>query len=454
MEAIPTIRKSTNTIKRLIFSFLFINQLFSVASYGQVNDDCANATTLVSGAAAICSQTTSGSTIQTLENVLALTTGASADFTRSIWYKFTATAAKMFVEIKLTTNPSCATRMAAVVYNSSGCLPTALTIISTQQYDSDGYMVLNLTGLTIGNSYKIQVGYNAGSGCTHPTFCIKVGNTPAGGTCTTLNTTGCGYVSAPTVAQVVASCPVYNLTPVGDGGSASTYCYDFTAVNPMVSFSMIITSTCGASNVATFSWTLQSASCGANVASGTLASLTANNLVIGNRYILCYTYTIPVGCYHLSLYPYFVGASPLPVTLTSFTGEETNFGFNLHWEAQSEVMVDHYRLERSNDVQNWTVVGNIASSNSTSGASYSYEDQMVPEELVYYRLISVDTDGQETEFNEFTISHDNRYTAKKGVVRYYDLNGRLIDLNKSFVGIAVKTITLPDGTVSSTKVIQ
>ncbi len=301
---------------------------FSFLSQAPDNDNCSSSLNLVSGAAPTCAQTTNNGTKQTGEVTAAASTGASNAFSQTVWYSFTATSANMYVEWEMTGLVSgaswCPGRLSIVVYNTSTCIPTASNIIIYESAASDGAIVLDLTGLTIGSTYLIQVGYNDGSGCKIPIFCIGVGNQPTQCSCTDPCASGCGFATAPTVAQVTSSCPEYVLTPLADGGSINTYCYDFVASNSTVSFSMIITSNCGSGgNVTGLTWTLQSSSCGAVVASGNLTSMQATGLTVGTQYVLCYNYTVPTfptPCFHSSVYPYFVGATSCPTASLSYAG--------------------------------------------------------------------------------------------------------------------------------------
>lgn len=420
------------------------------------NDNCASATTLVAGAAATCSQTTANSTIQTGEVTSAASTGASSAFTRSVWYAFQATATSMFVELELTGAPSCDSRFAAVVYNVNTCLPGAATINTNEQYNGDGAMVLNPSGLTVGSWYKIQVGYSTGGGCTfNPTFCIKVGITPPASSCAAPSTTGCGFASVPLVATVVASCPLYDLSPVSDGGTTRTYCYNFVAASPLVAFSMIITSNCVGGNVTGLTWTLQRSTCGTNVASGSLAAMNVSGLTVGMQYVLCYTYTIPTTCYHSSLYPFFVGASSLPMELTSFNGKALEQGNLLTWETKTENENDYFTVERSLDGDTWTPVAIIDGSGTTMAPTqYDILDTHRENAIQYYRLSQTDFNGAVKVFEDQIIAIDNREAGDVMAVSYIDLNGREVNQAERVSGIYLKKTEYVDGKIEVVKIFR
>jgi hypothetical protein len=396
-------------VNRLFHITLFVLCFSALANSQQANNACASSTNLVSGAAPLCAQTTNLGTTQVFEVVNSATVGATNNFNQTVWYNFVATSSTMFVEWEFTGLVSGATwcpgNVSVVVYNSSTCLPAAGTIIATESAAADGSIVIYLTGLTPGNTYLVQVGYNDGAGCKIPIFCIAVGNTPTQCTCAAPCAAGCGYSTAPSVATVTSTCPEYDLNPVSDGGETHQYCYSFIANNTAISFSMIITSNCGGGNVSALTWTLQTSACGANVATGDLSNMSAT-CVVGTSYVLCYNYTIPATCHHSSLYPYFVGASPLPVDLLSFTGK--NNGENktvLDWKTATEINCDHFILERSEDGTSYHQIAKVdGAGNSDQENSYEWIDENPIERTVYYRLKQFDTDGKMVEYDPIAVN--------------------------------------------------
>ncbi|HLP10382.1 MAG TPA: T9SS type A sorting domain-containing protein [Flavobacteriales bacterium] len=387
-------------VNKLIYISFFICALGLNAFAQPANDNCANATTLTSGAAPLCSQTTDAATVQTGEVTAAASTGAATAFNQTVWYKFTATSTSMYVEWEFTAPVSgaswCPTRLAMVVYNTGTCIPGAGSIKASEAAASDGSIVMYLTALTVGNTYLVQVGYNDGTGCKAPLFCMAVGNNPANCTCASPCASGCGYAATPTVATVTSTCPEYVLTPLSDGGDTYTYCYSFIAASTTVSFSMIITSNCGAGNVSALSWTLQTSSCGTAVATGGLASMSATT-TIGTSYVLCYTYTIPTGCHHSSLYPYFVGASPLSIELLSFDVHKGVNNVLIGWSTASETNNQYFTVEKSVDGYNFESIATVnGAGNSNRLNTYSVADLYPVPGLNYYRLNQTDYDGYST----------------------------------------------------------
>ena len=352
---------------------------------------CATAVPLTVGAACVNGTTCGGGASDPASSCI----GAGFECE---WYSFTATATAMFVQLTNVSTSGCYNR--SEVFNDgggAGCGGLAsISCVSGAPLDD----MHSLTGLTIGNTYYIQNCYPPGGQCFNGGFfevCTQVGiPDPPCNTCAAPCGTATGYPTTPTTATVVADCQTTPFVPELQPGSTNTFCYDFIATNAIVDFNVIITSNCGVGNVTNFSWSLyDSPSCGAAIQTGTLASLTFVGLTVGNAYVYCYTFDVPAGCTHSQHCPFFVGATILPITLTSFTGEvDDNNLVQLKWITEAEINNDYFTIERSIDAQVFEVVGIVdAEGNSTLVNSYHIEDRMPYKGISYYRLKETDYEG-------------------------------------------------------------
>lgn len=382
------------------------------------NDNCANATVLtVNGS---CHRdSTEGATTQSGEFLSPSCAGNT--FNQTVWYRFTATASNMWIQLEgLTFSGSGATwaptYWAAAVYNTNTCLPTSGNMIgcanSSTQGPGDRLIKITLTGLTVGQTYLIQVGYRTGMGVNLiPVYCIRVGDqfTPLCTNCSSPCGPACGFSSTPTVPQVTSTCPAYNQLPYLEGGIATTQCYTFYAVNTTVSFNVIVNSTCQSGNVQGFSWSLYNAgTCGGAIQTGTLSNLTFTGLTIGNQYTYCYSFTVPGDCFHTAYWPYFVGASPLPIELIAFTALELDNSIVLKWSTASEVNNSFYQIERSRDGKQFSKIGIVPGvGNSSVRNDYEFTDQAPLSGTSYYRLKQVDYDQQFEYFGPLAIRYKN-----------------------------------------------
>jgi len=304
----------------------------------------------------------------------------------------------------------------SVVYKSPSCVPAAGTIVSCQTCNSqgtaDGVIANEMFGLTIGATYYVQIGYKTGMGVNLiPNYCINVSDqfTPDCNTCANPCGPACGFATQPTPAQVTANCPGYPQNQYNEGAVTDTQCYTFNAINDTADFQVIVNSTCGAGNVSNFTWNLYKfGNCAAGpIQSGNLSNLKFTGLTIGAGYVFCYTFTVPVGCYHTAYWPYFIGATPLPVELLTFTGERDRDEVVLRWTTASEVNNDHFTLERSTDKEKFISIGRVdGSGNSTVNNEYSFTDKEPGRGINYYRLVQMDYDGHATEYPVVALRFD------------------------------------------------
>lgn len=92
-------------------------------------------------------------------------------------------------------------------------------------------------------------------------------------------------------------------------------------------------------------------------------------------------------------------ATPLPVTLVSFTAQKTSAGSEissalLYWTTSVETNSDHFEVERSENGKYWANIGNvIANGESAALLNYSFKDGQPKAGENLYRLRMVDKDG-------------------------------------------------------------
>ncbi len=90
-----------------------------------------------------------------------------------------------------------------------------------------------------------------------------------------------------------------------------------------------------------------------------------------------------------------VNGQPLPVKFGDIKVYQKNSGIQVDWTSFSEVNVDHYEIERSQDGQQFSIAGQvIAMANNASKVSYSWLDSAPVNGAVFYRIKSVDLDGR------------------------------------------------------------
>ncbi|MBL7783883.1 MAG: T9SS type A sorting domain-containing protein [Saprospiraceae bacterium] len=154
------------------------------------------------------------------------------------------------------------------------------------------------------------------------------------------------------------------------------------------------------------------------------------------------------GCITFSKFAVGGLATALPLELASFTGASTSTSNILHWETLSEKNVQWHIVERSVDGTHWSEIGRKAGQeDSHTSLKYELEDRTPPAKA-YYRLRSVDTDGQENLSNTIVLTRKGEHfgiTAafpspandqvtvqfaslieENVLIRFTDLHGRLV----------------------------
>lgn len=123
---------------------------------------------------------------------------------------------------------------------------------------------------------------------------------------------------------------------------------------------------------------------GATSVGGTLYRFSNTNALVNNlRFTL--------GTSNLS-------STPLPVELVSFDASATDNGtVELEWITATEQQSDHFTVERSGDLLNWTSVASVdAAGTSHAPIVYSATDTEPLPGVGYYRLRQTDVDGSST----------------------------------------------------------
>ncbi len=163
---------------------------------------------------------------------------------------------------------------------------------------------------------------------------------------------------------------------------------------------------------------------------------------------------------------------PLPVHITSFTGNKDGNHDNLVWATSQEENNDYFNLQHSTDGLHFTTIQKINSAsekgNSVTSLNYSAVNSKPVAGHNYYRLEQVDIDGHrsiETDIVDLERSGNEQgvfifpipvkdvlniqYHANKSSeteIRLFDLNGRMLKSNasESVPGINNLTIDMKD----------
>ncbi len=164
----------------------------------------------------------------------------------------------------------------------------------------------------------------------------------------------------------------------------------------------------------------------------------------GQQYVICFTNwsglttTVPLVFGGSAS----VTCAPLPIELTSFTGEKLRDGVNLlKWTTATETNNDYFRIERSADAVNWENIGMVqGAGTSYSQLNYALKDYTPPNMINYYRLVQVDYDGHWVPSGIVSI---NNSFQTSGIMRITNMMGQ--DVPVDYEGM--RLIYYKDGTV-------
>jgi len=152
-----------------IFAVLFLAYSFHCQSQAPSNDACANAITLTEGSACTTGST-GNATLQGGES----TGWCGSTVQQSVWYRFVATSDQMDVWVDNSWSPNTC-ELASAVWNTGTCVPTG-TPSWYKAIGSPTDIWHHLTGLTIGNTYLIQICYRTNGSCNSggpgQSFCV------------------------------------------------------------------------------------------------------------------------------------------------------------------------------------------------------------------------------------------------------------------------------------------
>jgi hypothetical protein len=99
--------------------------------------------------------------------------------------------------------------------------------------------------------------------------------------------------------------------------------------------------------------------------------------------------------------------NPLPVELLSFVAKCNNRTIELSWSTASESNSDYFMLEVSYNGLDYQVLGTFpAAGNSSAVLHYSWEDKILTDEVVYYRLTQFDFDGASKLYGPISVLAD------------------------------------------------
>ncbi|MEL1248698.1 hypothetical protein [Flavobacterium helocola] len=265
----------------------------SCPTAGPANDNCAGAITLTVNPGVLCTTTTAGTIASASDS--GITSSCSGTDDDDVWYRFVATNTTHYVSL-LNVAGSTTDMYHAVYSGASGCGSLGAALVCS---DADSSTV---TGLTVGQTYYVQVySYTSTSGQTS-TFDICIGTPPpppsndncGGAIALTVNpdlscgTTTAGSVASATDSGVTSSC---------SGTDDDDVWYRFTATNTTHYVSLLnVTGSTTDMYHAVYSGASGCGTLGAALVCSDANNSTLSGLTIGQTYyVQVYSYTSATG---------------------------------------------------------------------------------------------------------------------------------------------------------------
>ena len=142
---------------------------------------------------------------------------------------------------------------------------------------------------------------------------------------------------------------------------------------------------------------------------------------------------------------YYKGGA-LPIEISSFTTSWQNKHPFLQWDATNTENTKQFNIQRSTDGRSFTTIGRVGVTKSTA---YHFEDDYLPNSIVYYRLQQIDKTGATFYSNTALLAvnqlpfsvfpnptkgsiHLSLTTEAKVQVLVYDVLGKLVYNNTNF----------------------
>jgi len=96
--------------------------------------------------------------------------------------------------------------------------------------------------------------------------------------------------------------------------------------------------------------------------------------------------------------------TPLPITLSGFSGGCSNGRVSLQWSTASESNSAYFTVEQSYDGVSYFKIGNVqAAGNSSSTLNYTFLSDSVLTKPAYFKLKEVDLNGEATSFKPIAV---------------------------------------------------
>lgn len=96
--------------------------------------------------------------------------------------------------------------------------------------------------------------------------------------------------------------------------------------------------------------------------------------------------------------------SPLPIELSSFTGNCIQGMTTIQWSTATETNVHHFEIQESTNGTEWSSTQTIDAAGNSSATQYYSTTIRPTEDITYYRLLTIDNDGSTSTHSPISVT--------------------------------------------------
>ena len=141
-------------------------------------------------------------------------------------------------------------------------------------------------------------------------------------------------------------------------------------------------------------------------------------------------------------------ATPIPVELMSFKGSLIQDKAALQWATASERNAKEFIVEKSTDAKEFAAIGTVAAKNTSNITNYSFDDAKLSENVNYYRLKMVDTDGSFKYSNVVALRLGSKSSKGISVFPNPVANNMTINHTEATEGATISIVSINGSTVA------
>ena len=178
-----------------------------------------------------------------------------------------------------------------------------------------------------------------------------------------------------------------------------------------------------------YTWTKVAGPTAGTISTPNNATTVVNNFVTG-QYFFQLKVTNSTGKIALDTVKIMVSGL-LAAKLSDFGAINSNHIVDLQWKAATEDSFSHYSIERSEDGQKFSNIGQLNSKKVSTVNNYNFSDKSPVNGINYYRLAMVDLNGR--------IDYSKIVTAANKIETSFDLQNTIVSINNKNIKVEINS---------------